>query len=183
MNERHNTCGQAYALTVITPVLDGHETALAQYLNTLEDGSASPLVKVKGTHFARWVLIGDVIYQGAGQRRPDHLSAGRLLFTSNFDGSPEPYLEELRSGLGEVADRIWTHCSGYPGREDAGAFAAYLRAHQLENSLFFAAYGELEVADVTRNLAMRRLMIDFAVRAQKMGAVELQAAFRETFAP
>ena len=182
MNERHNTCGQAYALTVMTPVLDGHEPALAQYLNTLPDGSASPLVKVHGTHFARWVLIGDVTYQGPGQR-PDHLRAGRLLFTSNFDGSLMPYLEELRTGLGEVADQIWTHCGGYPGRDDAGAFAAYLRAHQLENSLFFAAYGELKVAEVTRNLATRRRMIDFAVRAQKMAAVELQAAFRETFAP
>ena len=39
------------------------------------------------------------------------------------------------------------------------------------------------MADVTRNLATRRRMIDFAVRAQKMGAAELQAAFRETFAP
>lgn len=182
MNERHNTCGQAYALTVMTPVLDGHETALAHYLNTLADGSASPLMKVSGTHFARWALIGDVIDEGVG-RRPDHLRAGRLLFTSNFDGSLTPYLEELRTGLGEVADQVWTHCSGYPGRGDAGAFATYLRAHQLENSLFFAAYGELKVADVTRNLATRRRMIDFAVRAQKMGAIELQTAFRETFAP
>jgi len=138
-------------------------------------------MKVSGTHFARWALIGDVIYEGVG--RPDRLRAGRLLFTSNFDGSLETYLEELRTGLGEVADQIWTHCSGYPGRGDASAFASYLRAHQLENSLFFAAYGELKVTDVTRNLATRRRMIDFAVRAQKMGPTELQAAFREAFAP
>lgn len=181
MNHRHNTCGEAYSLTVMTAILDGHETPLAQYLNTLEDGAASPFESVTGTHFARWVLVGDVIYEGAG-RGPDHLRAGRLLFTSNFDGALEPYLQELRTGLGEVADEVWGHCVGYPGRGDASAFAAYMCAHQLQTSLFFAAYGALKVADVRRNLATRRRMIDFALRAQEMEPAELQSAFRETFA-
>ena len=181
MNDRRNTCGQAYGLTVMTPILEGHESALAHYLSTLGTGSASPLANVLGTHFARWVVIGDVVYEG-GRQRPEHLRVGRLLFTSNFDGLPEPYLEELRTGLGEVADQVWTHCAGYPGCADSGAFAAYMRSHQIESSLFFAAYGERTVADVKRSLATRRRVIDFAVRAQELAAIELQAAFRETFA-
>lgn len=181
MNDRRNTCGQAYALTVMTPIREGRESALAHYLSTLEPGSASPLANVTGTHFARWVVIGDVVYEG-GDQRPEHLKVGRLLFTSNFDGLPEPYLEKLRTGLGAVADQIWAHCSGYPGCADAGAFAAYMRSHQIESSLFFAAYGEHKVEDVKRSLATRRRVIDFAVRAQGLAAVELQAAFQETFA-
>lgn len=165
----------------MTPILEGHESALAHYLSTLGTGSASPLASVPGTHFARWVVIGDVVYEGDGQRF-DHLRVGRLLFTSNFDGLPEQYLEELRTGLGEVADQIWAHCLGYPGCIDAGAFAAYMRSHQIESSLFFAAYGKRTVQDVKRSLATRRRMIDFAVRAQELAAVELQAAFQETFA-
>ncbi len=181
MNDRRNTCGQAYGLTVMTPILEGHESALAHYLSTLGTGSASPLASVSGTHFARWVVIGDVVYEG-GRRRPEHLRVGRLLFTSNFDGLPEPYLEELRTGLGEVADQVWTHCAGYPGCTDAGAFAAYMRSHQIESSLFFAAYGERTVQDVKRSLATRRRVIEFAVRAQGLAPGELQATFRETFA-
>jgi hypothetical protein len=181
VNDRHNTCGQAYALTVMTAILEGHESALTRYLSTLKAGPASPLASVPGTHFARWVVIGDVVYEGSGQR-PDHLRLGRLLFTSNFDGPLEPYLEKLRTGLGEVADSIWSHCGGYPGAADAGAFAAYMRSHQLESSLFFAAYGDRTVDDVKRSLALRRQVIAFAVRAQQLGPVELQAAFRETFA-
>ncbi len=57
-----------------------------------------------------------------------------------------------------------------------------MRSHQLESSLFFSAYGDRTVEDVKRSLAARRLLIDFAVRAQEMAAAELQAAFRETFA-
>jgi hypothetical protein len=183
VNDRRNTCGQAYGLTVMTPILEGHESALAHYLSTLGTGSASPLASVSGTHFARWVVIGDVVYEG-GRQRPEHLRVGRLLFTSNFDGLPEPYLEELRTGLGEVADQVWTHCAGYPGcaDADADAFAAYMRSHQIESSLFFAAYDERTVGDVQRSLVTRRRMIEFAVRAQELTPGELQAAFRETFA-
>jgi len=181
VNDRHNTCGQAYALTVLTPIRDGYEAALTHCLNSLPAGPASPLANVPGTHIARWVVIGDVVYEGVGQGAPEHLRAGRLLFTSNFDGPLEPYLDELRAGLGEVADQVWGHCAGYPGRADAQAFAAYLRVHQLETSLFFAAYGGRTVAQVEQSLAIRRQVIDFALRAQQMGAVELQAAFREAF--
>jgi len=180
VNDRHNTCGQAYALTVMTAILEGHESGLTRYLSTLKAGPASPLANVPGTHFARWVVIGDVVHEGIGQR--DHLRVGRLLFTSNFDGPFEAYLEKLRTGLGRVADAIWSHCSGYPGAADAGAFASYMRSHQLESSLFFAAYGERTVDDVKRSLALRRQIIAFAVQAQRLPPVDLQAAFRKAFA-
>jgi hypothetical protein len=181
VNEARNTCGQACALTVLTPIHEGRESALTHYLNTLELGLASPLAKVPGTHLARWVVIGDVVYEGTSQRRPDHLSAGRLLFTSNFDGPLGPYLKGLCGGLGKVADEVWDHCVGYPGHADADAFAAYMRAHQIENSLFFAAYGGHSVSEVKSSLGTRRRVIDFAMRAQQMAPAELQVAFRETF--
>ena len=180
MNDARNTCGQAYALTVMTPILDGHESALTHYLSTLQPGPASPLEGVAGTHFARWVVIGDVVYEGHGQR-PDHLKRGRLLFTSNFDGPLTPYIERLRTGLGEVADAIWGHCGGYPGSGEASAFAAYMRSHQIESSLFFSAYGERTVEYVRRSLITRRRLIDFVLSTQGLAAPELQAAFRETF--
>jgi len=181
VRDGRNTCGQAYALTVLTPILESRESGLARCLSQLQTGSRSPLANVPGTHFARWVIIGDVTYEGAGQRR-DHLHTGRLLFTSTFDGSVEPYLEALRVGLGGAADVIWEHCAGYPGSSDGEAFAAYMRAHQIESSLFFSAYPASTVADVQRSLASRRRVIDFAVRAQAMSAAELQAAFQQTFA-
>lgn len=179
MNRRRNTCGQAYALTVLTPIRDGYEAPLVRCLSSLPAGPASPLASVPGTHLARWVVIGDVVYEG--QPRADHLRAGRLLFTSNFDGPLEPYLDKLRTGLGEIADRIWGHCVGYPGASDAPAFAGYLCRHQLECSLFFAAYGGRTVEEVEHSLEMRRRVIDFALEAQQMGTAELQAAFLGAF--
>ena len=113
-----NVSGQAYALTVLTPILDGHAAELTAHLDALPEGDASPLARVPGTHLGRWVVIDQVKYQGHGQRRRDSLDASRLLFTSNFDGELDPYLERLRTGLGEDADAIWGHCRGYPGHRD-----------------------------------------------------------------
>jgi hypothetical protein len=176
-----NVSGQAYALTVLTPIRDGHERPLVEHLDALGDGDASPLARVPGTHIARWVVIGDVKFQGAGQRHRDALSAPRLLFSSNHDGDVDAYLDGLRTGMGEDADAIWGHCRDYPGHENAGAFRAYMRAYQLEAALFFAAYGEQTVADVHANVGRRRQLIDFALAAQQLDDAALKARFLETF--
>ena len=153
--ERRNHSGQAYSLTVLTPILDDEVSALAAHLDTFGPEDASPLARVAGTHFARWVIIEDVVYQGGRQRR-DALKASRLLFTSNFDGPLDAYLEGMRNDLGDDADAVWGHCAGYPGRADPAAFAAYFRAHQVESALFFGAYGDQTVAQVQANLALAR---------------------------
>lgn len=181
MSSANNVSGQAYSLTVLTPIADGHETALARYLNGLQSGDQSPLASVRGTHFARWAVIDDVIFEGPDQDEREHLQHARLLFTSNFDGELQLYLETLRTGLGASADKIWGHCIGYPGAADAAAFAAYLHRHQIDSSLFFAAYGERTVGDVKCSLAVRTKLIDFALRAQSLAAPELKAAFLEEF--
>jgi hypothetical protein len=153
-----NVSGQAYALTVLAPVVRGHVAELTAHLDALTD---SPLARVPGTHFARWVMIGD-----------------RLLFTSSFDGPPAPYLEALRTGLGADADAIWSHCTGYPGVADAAGFAAWMRAHQVESALFYAAYGQQTVAVVKADLALRARLIDFALRTQRLPPDALKAAFQ-----
>jgi hypothetical protein len=180
VNGRHDICGQAHSLTVLTAIRTGHEVPLSCYLNALESAAASPLANVGATHFARWVVIGDVIYEGKGDR--DHLELAQLLFTSNFDGTQlDPYLESLRTGLGPAADEIWGHCTGYPGSDDAAAFAAYMHKHHVESSLFFGAYADRTVDQVKSSLAARRRVIEFALGAQGMAPAALQAAFARSF--
>ncbi|HSP10543.1 MAG TPA: hypothetical protein VLU92_13230 [Candidatus Dormibacteraeota bacterium] len=181
MSSANNVSGQAYSLTILTPIMDGHEVELAGYLNDLQSGDRSPLAGVRGTHFARWVVIDDVVYEGPDQGEREQLQHTRLLFTSNFDGQLDSYLEALRTGAGDSADAIWGHCIGYPGAGDAGAFGTYFRHHQIDSSLFFAAYGDRTVEDVTRSLAVRTRFIGFVLRAQGLPAPELKTAFLQEF--
>jgi hypothetical protein len=181
VSSAHNISGQAYSLTVMTPIVAGQETELARCLDGLETRDRSPLAGVRGTHFARWVVIDDVIYEGPDQGDRDHLKHARLLFTSNFDGELDPYLEALRTGLGETVDTIWGHCIGYPGAGTARAFADYMRHHQIDSSLFFAAYGDRTVEEVNRSLALRTRFTEFALKTQGLAASELKAAFLEEF--
>jgi hypothetical protein len=181
VSSAHNISGQAYSLTVLAPIVDGHETQLAQYLNGLQGGDRSPLAGVRGTHFARWVVIDDVIYEGSDEGEHEHLRHARLLFTSNFDGELDPYLEALRTGLGDSVDTIWGNCLGYPGSGNARAFADYMRHHQIDSSLFFAAYGDRTVEEVRRSLALRSKFVEFVLRTQGLPALELKAAFLQEF--
>jgi hypothetical protein len=178
--EHRNRSGQAYALTVLTPILADEVSALAAHLDTFGSEDASPLARLAATHFARWVIIEDVVYQGGRQRR-DNLKASRLLFTTNFDGPLDAYLEAMRTDLGDDTDAVWGHCAGYPGRADAAAFAAYFRDHQAECALFFGAYGDRTVAQVRDDLARRTRLIEFAMAAQGLPAAELQARFQAEF--
>jgi hypothetical protein len=175
-----NVSGQAYALSVLAPILDGHAGQVREHLESLEEGDASPLARAPGTHIARWVVIDDVIYQGAGQRKRDKLTP-RLLFSSNFDGEVGAYLEGLRTGMAAEADAIWGHCRAYPGHADGPAFAAWMRTHMLEAALFFAAYGGMTVEHVQANLARRRALLGLVLESQDLPPADLKARFMEAF--
>jgi hypothetical protein len=176
----HNVSGQAYALSILTPILDGHEQELTAHLEALGEGDDSPLARVPGTHIARWVVIGGVVFQGAGQRRRDSLSP-RLLFSSNHDGEVGAYLESLRTGMGADADAIWGHCRSYPGHAEGPGFAAYMRAHTLDAALFFAAYGGMTVEQVHNNLDRRRKLLDLVLEGQRLDATDLKTRFMDSF--
>jgi hypothetical protein len=125
-------------------------------------------------------MLDELVYAGGRQRR-DTWKAPRLLFTSNFDGPLEPYLEGLRTGLGADGDAVFGHCDGYPGSADARAWAAWVRARTVPSSLFFAAYGEQTVHEVRANLELRARLIEFALGAQGLAPADLKTRFTETF--
>jgi hypothetical protein len=176
-----NVAGQAYALSVFTPILAGHADALRQHLEQLGSGATSPLAALPATHFARWVIIDDLVYEGAPQER-DTLHSQYLLFESCLDGDSDAYLEAMRTAMAAQADAIWGHCAGYPGSGAAAAFAAYMRHNQIEASFFVAAYPDATVEDVRASLALRERIIELAIAAQGLDAVTALAAYRRLVA-
>jgi hypothetical protein len=179
--ESRNRVGGAYSLTVIAPILPGHEDELRTHIESLPIGPDSPLARLDTLHFSRLQIFSELVYQGPPQR-PDHLNGSHLVFTSTFDGELDPYLDAICERLGPEADAWWRHCAGYPGTADRPAFKRYIRRHQVDSALFASAHPEASVADVLGSMALRRRVLDFASAAQGLDAGELQRRFRETFA-
>jgi hypothetical protein len=178
MAEARNHVGGAYSLTVIAPLVAGREDEARVAIEALPVGAASPLAALGGLHFSRIHIVANLVFQGPQQRRRERLRSPQLVFTSTFDGALDPYLDQLRA----VADAWWQFCVGYPGSADREAFAQWVRAHQIDSSLFASAHPEATVPGVHESLGLRERIIDFAIAARGLEPAELQRRFRDQFA-
>jgi hypothetical protein len=177
-----NVSGQAYAFMAMTPVKPGEEGALAEYLRALRGRGTSPLAKLPRTHLGRFVIVSDFHNDPAWkQRREEHLELPYLIFTSNFDGDLDSYLDELCEKLAPEAAQIWGRCVGCPESAKGVALKQYLKHNQIRTGIFFAAYGNATVGTVKRSLRQRERMIAFAVASQGLAPEALQQAFLAEF--
>ena len=172
--------GRAYALTILCPIIPGHEVPLRDHLARLGRGARSPLAALRGTHFARWIVFDRPDHSG-GLPEPGVQRSSHLLFDSCLDGDRDAYLEAMRTGMSADVDAVWQHCVGYPGSSDAREFAAYFRRHHVDARLFLAAYPVASVHEVRSSLALRQRLIDFALVTQGFDAPALLAAYRQAF--
>ena len=174
-----NSSGQATAFMALTPIRPGAAGELRAYLEALPRND-SPLARLAGTHFARWVILGDWVNDPA-QPRADNLETPYLIFTSNFDGPLDPYLDELCVKLAPEAREIWGRCVGCPPDATGPQLKAYLLHNKIDTGFFVAAYPRATVAQVKAAIEARTRLISFAVMAQAMPAADLQSAFLAEF--
>jgi hypothetical protein len=179
ISERGDRTGGAYALTTFARVLPGRADSLEAHLNALPRGRASPFAALPMLHIARVQVFRALVHQGPRQRHTDLLRHAHLVFTSTIHGTLDAYLRAL-AGVPEC-DGWWGACAGYPGREEVGAFVAYVRGLQVRTSLFQTMLPHATVADVRDALALRERVIDFAVETQGLEAAALQERFRAAF--
>jgi hypothetical protein len=122
----------------------------------------SPFARNRRTHFARFAVIDDVIYNGRNTtdslkatllglnpmiaQPVDELSSPYLLFAADFDatsGNPaelRSYLTELWGSMQEEMQSILRYCRGFDGVTDASKFADYIMACQIETTMPFNDY-------------------------------------------
>lgn len=182
MGAAANVCGQAYAFMAMTPVRPGEEQALASYLRGLRARGPSPLAKLPRTHLGRFVIVEDFHNDPSWkQRKEEHLDLPYLIFTSNFDGDLDSYLDELCEQLAPEAKEIWGRCIGCPESAQGAELKAYLKHNQIDTGIFFAAYGHAPVPAVKRALDQRERFIAFARAAQGVEPAELQRRFIDEF--
>lgn len=176
-----NVVGQAYTFMALTAIVPGRTEALRQHLASMPTAADSPLAKMEQTHFARFVIIPQLVDLGPPPKTRDTLKNEYLLFSAEFDGLLQGFLNGLCDAMAVEVDAIWEHCVGYPGAGDRAAFERYMRHNQIDTTFPFAAYPDATVSDVREALALRSRLIDFAIRAQTMDLATLEQSYREEF--
>lgn len=169
------------ALNLLAPVRPDRAADLRLALDRLPRGDTSPLGRVPGTHFARWVIVPHL---DRGFGRHPHRNVLReelLLFTAAVDGDPRAWLEALRAALPEEADAVWSHCAGYPGAADGRAFHAWAVRHDVPNGYSICPYRGATVADIRAALELRERVTRLAIEAQDQSPREVAGALRAAF--
>ena len=135
--------GVQTAITGITRIRPDRLQQLRAVLAQFSDlGPNSPVNLISTIHFARWVIIDD---------------GTRLLFTTNFDGNWDDYIDEFIDKAADGLDAIWSNCDGFPegGSRNRAAFKQYVRDSEYPAAVFYSAYPDATVKDVRRALRTR----------------------------
>ena len=106
------------------------------------------LARVQTIHFARWVFLDD---------------KARLLFTSNYDGSHQGYMDDFINKVAWGLNIPFSNGVGWPrtrwllfgGARLEARFKQYQRRHQVPTQVWYKAYPGLSLADLNRNQRIR----------------------------
>lgn len=186
-----NTRGNAYGLTVLSPIkadLDddfvvpetvnrSSAAALRDELEDLKLHAQSPFAKVPNTYLARLYVLNDVFYQGKPATY-EHLKSKYLVFESNFHGALQPYLEGMWDGMNTEVRQIWSHCVGFDGVADAASFIAYIKKCQVDTTFFFMGSTDVSQAEQLKALYLKQEFSKFVFENQGKSAQDIQAAFQ-----
>jgi hypothetical protein len=177
-----NQSGQVYGLTILSPIAEedhldiSHTLKLRAFLATLPKDHLSPFAQVSSTHLARLVVMDDVVFVGSPACE-EHLRSRYLVFETNFDGDLDTYLTRLAKEVPDFVTNVWSHCVGFPGVSDIGAFIAYMKKCQIDTTFFFADVNNHTVQENLKALQEQAAMAHFIEKNQGLPASELQRAF------
>ena len=158
----------ANQLAVHAPVTPGRAGPLRAAIAALPTGAASPLASLPATHYAR-LVVAEGVRDGAV-----------FVFSAVTDLAHDAYLDAVLGQLGDLPDRLWSQCPGWPGAEAAVAARTWLQRHVVRLTLPFATW-DAPLGRVQAGLALRARLVEFAPGAQDLTPEARHAAFREEF--
>lgn len=188
-----NKFGQSYGLTCLCPIKNGrcetgydntgdqaaYDKITRRRIQTLGQHHKSPFAKVPNTYFARLFILNDVFFEQGNEVKRDHLKSKYLVFTSNFHGELEAYLEGMwHSAAGDIAE-IWQYAVGFDQVSNAADFIAYIKQCQLTTTLFFNGSSDQSLKQQLKSLYIKQAFTEFTLTNQGKPAAELRHNFQQ----
>lgn len=195
-----NTSGNAYVLTILSPIKSGHTQDEIAYPDIVRDrlqkwnmDTNSPMAQVPNTYLCRYFVLDDVINQslpGGGaldtlsdflplvcdslRRRTlpsiDQLQSRYLVFTCTFYGDLDVYLTGMWNAISDSIKQVWTYCYGFEQVENAEQFISYIKKCQLSAALFFVGSNDDSLAEQLKALYLKQEFAKFAIDNQGLEA-------------
>lgn len=187
-----NQNGNAYGLTTLCPIRNGSLSvamegcpaeasfaAVTRYqLQNLGEAEQSPMARVPNTYLCRFYVLDDVMYQSTPAKY-DTLKSSYLVFTSNFHGKLDPWLQGMWNAASESVGKIWEHCVGFESVHNARGFIEYIKKCQLKTTFFFNGSTDDSLADQLKSLYLKQEFSKFAFENQGKTPAEIQHAFKQ----
>ncbi len=179
-----NKSGNAYGLTTFCPIRNGYQgnqSYAAEIRNRLEDlglNENSPMASVPNTYLCRFYVLDNVFYEGKPADL-EELRSKYLVFTSNFHGDLEPYLQGMWNTASDQIRPIWEFCVGFDKVHDANSFVAYIKRCQVNTTFFFNGSTDDPLDEQLKSLYLKQELTKFVYEHQGQSAEELQQAFKE----
>jgi hypothetical protein len=155
---------RATALTLVTPV----STAGRLWLRVLfRLATWLPLprwtvLRLRLIHFARWTVLDR-----------------SLVFESNFNGTPDAYVEAFSYVFPRGMRAIWGSSEGFPGPVPVEPLRDWIERNTVETTHYYAAYPEASTKEVLAALDVRRRVREFEARTRHMDDAGFAREFEE----
>ncbi len=202
-----NVSGNAYALTIMSPIKNGHfgETAYSDEVRgRLQKWNAlpnSPMAKVPETYLCRYYVLDDVFSESlagpdfmgtisdilsifsdtvrrASLPKEDHLKSKYLVLCCNLHGDPDTWLRGMWAAISDEIKRVWEFCYAFEQVKDADSFVAYMKKCQLNASLYFVGSTDDPLQEQLKSLYLKQEFGKFVVEHQGLPAAQLQQAYQ-----
>jgi hypothetical protein len=114
------------------------------------------VLRLQLIHYARWTVLG--------RPRP------HLLFESNFNGTPDAYVEAFSYVFPRGMRAIWGSSDGFPGPVPVQSLQDWIDKGAVETSHYYCAYPEASTKEILAGLRVRRRLQQFNVQTRDMDA-------------
>jgi hypothetical protein len=181
-----NEAGRAYGLTTLCPIKLGTENNYSfasltrrslQDLQQHRCNELSPMAQVPNTYLCRFFVLDDVSYQGKPARL-DRLKSPYLVFVAEIHGDLETYLQGLWDRARDLVNNVWKYGVGFQEVDTAERFIRYIKACQVETTLYFNGSTDDPLAEQLKSLYLMQEFSRFAYASANKKSEELQSAFQ-----
>jgi hypothetical protein len=173
-----NVAGKAYVMNVVTPMRPCLTwiNRLGFMLTRALPATTKSLFGLLFIHFGRWAIVKRARWPDYGQG-PQKLQNDYMLFSSNFNGTWDQYLDSFSDGIPTGVDLYWVSSTKFPHSIPSTPFKDYIRVNQLDTDYYYNATPGAAVRDIKSALRIRRAVLQLAQQQDSLTPEEFQKAY------